>query len=302
MGEITEALRRARSQRGADRERRSQGAEAPPDTAVARAGLEALPPAPLRDPAPLAPPQPASAVQDASVATISRSRTELWPARAVLLDPREPHTERFRRFAIRVREELEQRQRRSLLVTSGQRSEGKTFTACNLALALASLPVAGQIALLELDLRRPSASAALGVTPRTGIEEVISGAASLADARMRTDLASLDLYLVRNPSQEAHQLLAHPRLAQMLLDLERTYDAVIVDSPPVLLVPDVSMILSHLGGCIVVLRAGSTRMRNTRDMLYQLPNDKMIGVFANDVTLPRNAKLYSYYAAEEDEQ
>jgi succinoglycan biosynthesis transport protein ExoP len=300
MGEITEALRRARDQRSAEHERPSRPSESPPESPVARAGLDPATAVPIREPAPA--PLPGPVPSEATVAAISRDRGILWPARAVLVGPREPYTERFRRFAVRVREELGRRQRRSVIITSGQRAEGKTFTSCNLALALASLPVAGRIALIDLDLRRPSAARALGVTPRVGIDQVISGAATLDAARMRTDSDSLDLYLMAKPAAQAHQLLAHPRLAELLSRLEEQYDAVIIDSPPALLVPDVSMILSHVGGCIVVVRVGATRLRNTRDMFDQLPQEKLIGAFANDITLSHAARQYDYYAAEDEGQ
>jgi len=302
MGEITEALRRARNQRNPGREQGAQRTEPASPSAVTRAGFDTPVAAPQREPAPAAAPGSTAVAHDAVVVAISRIRTELWPDRAVLLEPREPHAERFRRFAVRVRDELERRQRHSVVVTSAQRAEGKTFTVCNLALALASLPVAGRIALLELDLRRPAAAAALGVTPQVGVEEVISGAAPLGAARMQTDLESLDLYLVRDPAPEAHRLLAHPCLARLLFDLEQRYDQIVIDSPPVLLVPDVSMIIGHVGGCIAVLRAGYTRVGTARDMLDQLPEEKLLGVFANDVTVPRNARAYAYYATEDEEK
>jgi Mrp family chromosome partitioning ATPase len=189
---------------------------------------------------------------------------------------------------------------KSVLVTSPVRSEGKTFTACNLALALASMAAGGRIALLELDARRPSVSRGLGVAPRTGIEEVLAGEAALEGARVRTELPSLDLYLVRESPTQAHEILALPSLETVFWELGTRYDAIVVDSPPTLLVPDVSLILGHVDACIAVVRAGSSRIRAAREMFEQLPREKLLGVFVNDIGTPLRSEKYDYYSAEDE--
>jgi len=299
MGEITEALRRAKLRRDSKKEEDPDVEGAPRESAVVRAGLNGPPPSERA--VPDAVPIDEVAKEDVEIASIPRTRSGSWPARAVLLDPHQPHTEHFRRFALQVRQELQSRETTSVLVTSSVRSEGKTFTACNLALALASMAAGGRISLLELDARRPAVSQGLGVDPRVGIEEVIVGAASLEAARIYTELPSLDLYLVREPPAEPHEILALPSLAAIFRALGTRYDAVVVDSPPVLLVPDVSLILGHVGGCIAVVRAGMSRLRAARDMFEQLPGKKLLGVFVNDISAVRRSEQYGYYYSAEDE-
>jgi len=201
---------------------------------------------------------------------------------------------------VRVRQELQRRETKSVVITSAVRAEGKTFTACNLVLALASMAAGERIALIELDARRPSASEGLGVFPRVGIEEVLQGEADFGAARIRTELPSLDLYLVRNPHPHAHEILALPRLAAIFRILEARYDTIVVDSPPVLLVPDLSLILRHVDACIGVVRAGRSRLKAARDMFEQLPREKLIGVFVNDIPTPLRAAQYGYYSAEDE--
>jgi Mrp family chromosome partitioning ATPase len=80
------------------------------------------------------------------------------------------------------------------------------------------------------------------------------------------------------------------------------YDAVVVDSPPVVPVPDVSLILGHVDACVAVVRAGSSRLRVTREMFEQLPREKLLGVFVNDIRTPRRSQQYGYYYAEDEPQ
>ena len=112
MGEITEALRRARQE--------SQGL----DTAPPEPGPEPVAPRRLR-------PEPSAKRDDA--VEISREHSGTWPARVVVIDERGAASEYYRHFALRVLRAMKERRARSVLVTSALREEGKTTTACNLA-------------------------------------------------------------------------------------------------------------------------------------------------------------------------
>ena len=60
--------------------------------------------------------------------------------------------------------------------------------------------------------------------------------------------------------------------------------------------PDVELIAPHVGACILVARAGTTRRSSFQEMLALLPREKLLGSFLNHSRLPRRAKAYLYYA------
>lgn len=291
MGEISDALRRARGERAAaEAERRSAVGEEKPETPAT--GLEgpvaaaAVPPAPV---------EPAG-----EVATIDRHRAGFWQARAVVMERPGAVAERFRHLAVRVRRELDANGRQTLVVASSLREEGKTVTSCNLALALASMASERRIALLDLDLRRPSVARAMGVRPKIGVDQVLRGEASLASARIRTDVPALDLFLAGHPMRHAHEVLATPALPRLLAELRQQYAIVVVDTPPVLLVPDVPLIVPHFDACLVVARVGKTARSAFQDMLALLPRQKLLGGFLNEVRSSGHADQYGYYLGEDD--
>jgi len=293
MGEITDALRRARAEKeAAEPDAAPELAE--PFAADAREPAEAVETvaAPLPAPEGVEPLQPP--VQ------LATQRTGFWQARAVHLDRPGGVAERFRHLAVKVRRALEARQGRTLIVASALREEGKTVTSCNLALALASMSSERRIALVDLDLRRPSVARAMGVKPRVGVASVLRGEASLASARIPTDLPTLDLYLAGRPLRHAHELLARPALARMLDELRERYAVVVADTPPVLLVPDVPLMAAHFDACMVVGRVGKTARSNFRDMLDLLPREKVLGGFLNQVRASGHASQYGYYLNEDD--
>jgi Mrp family chromosome partitioning ATPase len=212
----------------------------------------------------------------------------------VLGEQRGVFAERFRHFALRVRRELERRATRTVLITSAVREDGKTTTASNLTLALASMSAGRRNALVELDLRKPGLSQALGVErPSVGFEAVLRGDAPLQDSRLQVNSA-LDLFLVGRPITQAHEVLASAQLGIALGELSRRYDTIVLDTPPVLVVPDVSLIVSHVEACVTVARIGATPRSAFRSMLEELPGEKIIGAFLNSVRSPRRFGRYGY--------
>lgn len=289
MGEITDALRRARAEQEAEKR------EATPEVGA----IETPRPSAPFEPYP--PPPPAGPVDAAQPpARISRDRVGFWQARAVHLDRPGAVAERFRHLAVRVRRELANLDGQALVVASALREEGKTVTSCNLALALASMAAERRVALIDLDLRRPSVARAMGVQPRVGIDRVLRGDASLASARLPTDFPSFDLYLAGQPTRNAHELLSTPALPRMLAELREQYAVIIADSPPVLLVPDVPLIVSHFDACLVVARAGKTARSSFQEMLNLLPRDRLLGGFLNEVRSSPHATEYGYYLGEDE--
>lgn len=284
MGEIADALRRARLRRREgepEREEEAARDEGAVESLAARAREDAASEG--------APPQ-----------RISREHDAAWPSRVVLLDGRGVAGECYRHFALKVRHAMEARSARSVLVAGPLRGEGKTTTACNLALALASMGAPRGIALVDLDLRRPRVAACLGLRPAVGVEEVLKGEAPLASARIRTDLEALDVYGVRRSQREAERLLSGPHFGKTLQKLEGHYEVVVIDTAPLLLVGDAVLVARKAAAHVLVARSGMTQMRSLRDALGVLPPDRLIGTFLNEGQPPPYRRQYGYYLDTEE--
>lgn len=203
-----------------------------------------------------------------------------------------------RSVALRVRSALARADARSLAIVSAARNEGKTTAAWDLALAMASLSKEGEVALLDLDLRKPSVARKAGLDVELGIEQFLLGAAELDDVRMVLRQPNLDLYpagaAVRNP----HELLTAPRFAQLVRELESRHAVVLVDTPPDLVASDSALILEHVAACVLVGRVGFTRVRHFRQLVASLPRHKILGSVLNDV---RSAATYGYQRYHHDE-
>ena len=286
MGEIADALRRAEKARSA--ESAPRGEASPSEIAEAlreaqRRREEAESPSLTNRPTPIQTPgaAPALVVQ------------ELEPNSSAIVTRAAPAVEACRRLAVSLRDEMERHGIRTVALVSAVRGEGKTTATCNLGLALASLSQSRSVALVDLDLRKPSLAGALGLRPRVGFEEVLLGAASLDEARIAVQRPPLDLYPVGSPRHAAHELLVTRRFADTLAELERRYEVVLVDTPPALVVPDVSLLLRHVGACVTVARNGVTRARAFAQLMDALPRGKSLGKVFNGGRLAAYA-AYSY--------
>jgi Mrp family chromosome partitioning ATPase len=286
LGEIADALRRARKERtSVEAERRpAPPRESPPRAA---APVSALPePSAPPETRPLPPPE-------RIVASLSPTDSAIALSDGAVV-------EACRSVAVRVRSELELRGAKTLAVVSGVRGEGKTTVLCNLGLALASLSADSDLAVVDLDLRKPSVAHVLGVSPNRGVEEILRGAATLEEVGVSVSQPGFDVYPAVEPLRSAHELLVLPSFAAMVRELERRYSVVLFDTPPTLLVPDTSLILKHVRGCLPVARAGHTRARYLRQLLEVLPRAQILGEILNCARAPRYTSDYYRYGAEDE--
>jgi capsular exopolysaccharide synthesis family protein len=148
------------------------------------------------------------------------------------------------------------RDHKVITVTSSVPGEGKSTTACNLAIALAQ--TGAQVALVEGDLRRPRVSEYLGVERSVGLTTVLVGRVTLDAALQQAGTPGLDVLtsgaLPPNPSE----ILQTDAMSALVSDLRQAYDVVLVDAPPLLPVTDASLLASISDGAILVVRHGET--------------------------------------------
>jgi len=157
---------------------------------------------------------------------------------------------------------------RVTLITSSISKEGKSFVSLNLS-AATSLAFKKTI-VLELDLRRPELINSLGLPTGKGISDYLNDNSTIADIIQPSKLnPNLDVIssgtLVNNPSE----LLEKPRFAELINHLKKIYDDIIIDSPPVHLVPDASVISNYADVTLYVIRQGVTS-KVELDFLEQL--------------------------------
>jgi capsular exopolysaccharide synthesis family protein len=185
---------------------------------------------------------------------------------------------------------------RAVTVTSSVAAEGKSFTACNLALALAD--AGKRVILVDADLRRPQACAHLGLPASRGLTTVLAGEASLEEVMVATKNRMLSAIpsgpIPPNPSE----LLGTARMIALLEQLKELADMVVIDSPPLLPVADAA-ILAHISdGTILVALHGKVRRDQVSRSVEQLDavGARLLGSVLNRAP-GRGIGPYGYYGA-----
>jgi len=181
-----------------------------------------------------------------------------------------------------------------VMVTSAQPLEGKTTTACNLAMALAH--GGARVLLVDADLRRPGVHTAMGLENTSGLSELLQRRAQLADTVQR--LADPDLWVLpagHTPSNPS-ELLASGRMHAFMSQVRQgPFDWVIVDTPPVLAVTDASILARWASTVTFVVGSEMTRRRLAERAVETLAvgNAPFIGAVLNRVDVRRNRYYYA---------
>ena len=162
---------------------------------------------------------------------------------------------------------------RVLAVTSSGRKEGKTIVASHLAVTAAA--DGERVALIDADLRRRGlselASATDDVERPAGLTDYLLGDVQLRDL-LRHDprLPGVDLILAGPVSTSPATLLRSPRLATLVDSLRGEYDRVVIDTPPVLVGPDATLVLAQCDAAVYVVDLHRTRRRQAIAGLNQI--------------------------------
>ena len=183
-----------------------------------------------------------------------------------------------------------------IAVTSPGAGEGKTTTAINLAGTLAQSKEV-RVLLVDADLRLPDVAAQLGLrdTKQPGLAD------ALLDARLPIEAVvcrrppfNLSLLTAGRHLASPYEALRSPRLGDLLEQARRAYDYVIVDTPPVLPVPDCRVIARWADSVLLVVAAHRTPRRFLEEALNALDPEKVAGLVFNSVDPPRPGP-YAYY-------
>jgi len=189
---------------------------------------------------------------------------------------------------------------KTILIASGAKTEGKTVTAVNIAMAFAQM--GRRVLLIDGDLRRARCHEVLGVHNLVGLTEVLVGQKEAADVIRPIRGGGLSFLSAGSIPPNPTELLASERMREVLEQLTGQYDSVLIDSPPVMPVSD-SVILSRIVDGVVVVVGPRTPKQLVRHACARLGQvgAKILGVVLNQVDLksPDYYHYHRYYSYED---
>lgn len=213
--------------------------------------------------------------------------------------------ETFRTIRMNVRYAADPTRPLTFTITSPGPNDGKSLVASNLALSFAESGL--RTLLIDGDIRRGELSKTFGVQGRPGLVEYLEGNALIAEVlKPVASHNSLTLLPAGVRRKRAPELLATPRLTQLISQMSTEYDVVVVDSPPLGAGYDAYALSTATVNMALVMRAGVTdrKMAAAKMATVDTLPIRTMGAILNGIEMKGAYQYYSYYQdyASEDEQ
>jgi capsular exopolysaccharide synthesis family protein len=185
-----------------------------------------------------------------------------------------------------------------MLVTSPGGKEGKTTMSINIAAALAE--AIGDGIIIDADMRKPQLHNFFKMDNKSGLSKYLSGNMEFegngTNLVRQTSLKGVSVITAGPMPPNPSELLYSARMKDLLDALQAKYSFILIDSPPVMGMPDSVLLSSLVDGTILVVKAGVTRKDALAETkrVFNSVNAKLLGVVLNGVK--KNDLKYSYYS------
>ena len=206
--------------------------------------------------------------------------------------------EQYRKLAAILHHAQVERGVKVIMTSSAMPGEGKSLTSVNLALTLSD-SYRKRVLLVDVDLRRPTVQRIFGLSPVGGLTEALMAG---EDRPIAITRVSEGLYVLPagRPESDPMSGLTSDRMKRLFAQAAQSFDWVIVDSPPVGLLPDASLLATLVDGVLLVIRSGKAPFPLVKRAVEIVTHQRILGVVMNAVDFKndRNAGgYYEYYGA-----
>ena len=181
-----------------------------------------------------------------------------------------------------------------IMVTSSVPDEGKTVMAS--ALAQISVMAGKRVLLIDGDLRRGTLTKQFKVETKAGLVALLSGNASFEEAVHHDDRTGMDVLTTDQSKVTAVDVFSSKRYETFIDEMRKSYDFIVIDTPPVLAVPDARVIAQNVDSVVYMVRWNATTRRMIRaglDLLAQV-NVPVAGLTLTRINHKRMDR-YGYY-------
>ena len=193
-------------------------------------------------------------------------------------------SEQFRKLRTYLLQLNVQNPPKTIMVTSANSGEGKTFVSANLAAGLAR-ELHAHALLVDCDLRVPSLANLFGYSNRLGLTDYLRDSRKIADLLLKTRVEKLSLLPGGNVPENPTELIGSKKMEDLVHELQSRYNDryVIFDSTPLLATSESEVLSKLVDGIIIVVKAGVTPRETVKQAISFLDKKKILGVVLNNL-------------------
>ncbi len=182
----------------------------------------------------------------------------------------------------------------TVLFTSSLPDEGKTTIAVNTAVAMAASDA--KTLIIDVDMRNPSLHLLFNSTNTKGLSDLISSEGDWHPFILSSKVPNLFVLTAGRKPTNPVKFLSSPRFKELLSGFSKEFDYIVIDSPPLLLVPDSQIVSACVDGVVLVVRNGKTTAKALKEAkaLLDHANANLIGSVLNVVNEKDSIYGYGY--------
>ncbi len=184
---------------------------------------------------------------------------------------------------------------KKLLINSPLPEEGKSTTCTNIGITIAQ--TGAKVLLLDCDLRKGTLQQFFKVKSAPGVSDILSGMKDEKEVLQETSITNLQVITMGAIPPNPAELLSSTQMEDLLRRLEKNYDYIIIDSPPVNIVSDALSLIKSVDGALIVVKENVTTYPNITNALskFKLADAKVLGFVINGTSLNQGNKSKSQY-------
>lgn len=211
--------------------------------------------------------------------------------------PNIPISEAYRTLRTNIQFSSFDKKVKTLLVTSSGPGEGKTTTSTNLAIVMAQ--GGSKTLLIDCDQRKPNVHRVFGLSNESGLSNILVNDNEVDEiiGIQETQIANLHVLSSGTRPPNPAELLGSAKMKDFIEELKKTYDFIILDTPPIILVTDAQILAQYTDGCILVISSSEAEQDSVIKAkgLLEKVNAKILGVVINKMESKRNGYYHYQY-------